>query len=59
MAETTYAMPERMSRSSVLVRGAALLGSAGVAGALAAPATAAASRTATSRTCGCSSAPSC
>jgi ferritin-like protein len=34
-------MPERMSRSSVLVRGAALLGSAGALGAFAAPAAAA------------------
>ncbi len=41
MAEIAYAMPERLNRSSLLVRGAALLGSAGALGALAAPAAAA------------------
>jgi len=41
MAEITYAMPQRMNRTSVLVRGAALLGSTGALGVLAAPAAAA------------------
>jgi len=41
MAETSYAMPERISRASVLVRGAALLGSAGALGAFAGRAAAA------------------
>ena len=41
MASTTYAMPERVDRGWLLVRGAALLGSGGALAALASPAEAA------------------